>query len=47
MRERNNHSVEQKKKEAKSRDLNVPDRNVENAPGFGNKKLEGPDRPST
>ncbi|SEN27008.1 hypothetical protein [Lihuaxuella thermophila] len=47
MHETNNRSLEQKKKEAESRDLQVADRNVENKPGYGNKKLEGPDRPST
>jgi hypothetical protein len=40
-----NSSLEQKKKAGKTKQQNKTE--TEFAAGFGNKKLEGPDRPST
>jgi len=40
-----NESQEQKRKRRSSRKPPAP--HPENKPGYGNKKLEGPDRPST
>ncbi|MBA4494677.1 hypothetical protein ACFO25_17820 [Paenactinomyces guangxiensis] len=47
MSEHETRSMEQKKKEAKSREWDQQERDQERATGFGSKKLEGPDRPST
>lgn len=47
MKETDYRSIEQKQKEAESRLRDKNNRDTEEAPGFGNKKLEGPDRPST
>lgn len=40
-------SMEQKRKEIESQKKAVQRREVEATVGFGNKKLEGPNRPST
>lgn len=41
-KQRNNQSIEQKQKQDQSRQ-----QQTENQPGYGDKKLEGPNRPST
>ncbi|MBH8584991.1 MULTISPECIES: hypothetical protein [Thermoactinomyces] len=45
MKKPSNSSLEQKKKNEKTKQQNKSE--TEFAAGFGNKKLEGPDRPST
>ncbi|TCS96701.1 hypothetical protein [Hazenella coriacea] len=42
-----NQSLAQKRKERESQKKSVQNREVEHTVGFGNKKLEGPNRPST
>jgi len=47
LKKTSNSSLEQKKKAGKTKQQNKTETETEFAAGFGNKKLEGPDRPST